>query len=69
MKDIPDIVEALQDLIDSKKLLDRILQYYSVYNMKFDIPDYEKNRFSTGPNHKTTLETAIRSYLKFNDSE
>jgi hypothetical protein len=69
MKDISNFIDDLQNLIDAKKLLDRILGHYDVYGAKFDIPDYEKNDFSNWQNYRNTLETEIREYLKFDDSE
>lgn len=65
----PQLVADLRHLLDSKELLDRILSHYDIYGVKFDIPDYEKNDFSNGQNYRNTLETAIREYLNFDDSE
>ena len=56
--EIEKFVDNLQELIDSKKLLDKILSCYMIYDAEFDNgmlpPD---------------LNDEIRKYIKFDDSE
>lgn len=67
-----DIIEPLKNLIEAKELLDKVLSYYDVYSGQFrKIPDYEANFM-----HETahglitdTLNSRIRDYIKFDDSE
>jgi hypothetical protein len=57
-----EFVEKLQKLIDSQRLLDDLLNKYNVYEKKFDMDDnYLK--------YNERLDTRIRNYLKFDDSE
>jgi len=59
-----DIIQPLQELIDAQKLLDRLLSYYDVYSGQFEkIPSHDVDY---GP---SSLNTAIRDYIKFDDSE
>lgn len=65
--EIDKLVDNLQKLIDSKKLLDKILGYFDVYSGQFEkIPDDEYG-FNSYKN--PTLNEEIRSYLGFDDSE
>ncbi len=69
MKDIEDFIGNLQSLIDSKSLLDNILLYYNIYDGSFRNED-----LLNGEKHKDyaklqTLNSKIRNYLKFDDSE
>ncbi len=71
MKDISSFIDNLQDLIDSKKLLDNILQYYSVYGNEFDnkrLQEMDKV-LESAKLYKNTISSQIRSYIKFDDSE
>jgi len=58
-----DIAEALTEMIEAKKLLDKILSYYRIYDGDFVIPEYEKTY------DRNSLNTRIREYINFDDSE
>lgn len=68
-----DIIEPLKNLIEAKELLDKVLSYYDVYSGQFGkIPDIEAEylfKCSDGSYHKDGLNTKIRDYIKFDDSE
>lgn len=68
-----DIVEPLRELIDAKKLLDKILVYYDIYSGQFrEIPDYEAEYMWKRPDGTyitDSLNKQIREYEKFDDSE
>lgn len=68
-----DIIEPLKNLIEAKELLDKILSYYDVYSGQFrELPAYEAQYLfqrSDGTYIKDGLNTRIRDYIKFDDSE
>lgn len=67
-----DIIEPLKSLIEAKELLDKVLRYYDVYSGQFDkIPDRDSQfMFETAHGLITdTLNSRIRNYIKFDDSE
>ena len=68
-----DIIEPLKNLIEAKELLDKILSYYDVYSGQFrKIPSYDADYYfkhDDGTYYKDGLNTKIRDYIKFDDSE
>ena len=71
--DIEDISKALNRAKEAQDLLDSILSYYDVYSGQFDkIRDIDAEylfKLSDGSYHKDGLNTRIREYIKFDDSE
>jgi hypothetical protein len=70
---IEKFLEEIKHLQDAKLLLKVILSYYDIYTGIFDnekIEDFEdKCRKNPGLFYKDSLNTKIRDYLKFDDSE
>ena len=68
-----DIIEPLKSLIEAKELLDKVLRYYDVYSGQFEkIPNIDAEylfKCSDGSYYKDGLNTRIRDYIKFDDSE
>lgn len=71
--DIEDIAKALNRAKEAQDLLDRVLRYYDVYTGQFNkIPDIDAEylfKCSDGSYYKDGLNTRIRSYINFDDSE
>lgn len=71
--DIEDIAKALNRAKEAQDILDRVLSYYDVYSGQFDkIPDIDAEylfKCSDGSYYKDGLNTRIRSYINFDDSE
>ncbi len=63
MSDVSEFVENMQALIDSQKLLNDILMYYSIYDKQFNNADLIRD------DKHINLNNRIRSYIKFDDSE
>jgi ABC-type Fe3+-hydroxamate transport system substrate-binding protein len=71
--DIEDISKALNRAKEAQDLLDSILSYYNIYSGQFDkIRDIDAKylfKLSDGSYYKYGLNTRIRAYIKFDDSE
>jgi hypothetical protein len=72
-KELSDYVSDINDLLEAKKLLDHILQYYNIYSGQFEqVPDYDAEYVYTrndGSYIVDTLNRRIRDYIEFEDSE
>ena len=71
--DIEDISKALNRAKEAQNLLNSILRYYDVYSGQFSkIPDIDAEylfKCSDGSYYRDGLNTRIRSYINFDDSE
>lgn len=68
-----DIIKSFKKAQDAVEILDRVLSYYNVCSGQFDkIPDIDAEylfKCSDGSYYKDGLNTRIRSYINFDDSE
>lgn len=70
---IEDITKALNKAKEAKDLLDSILMHYNVYTGQFEkigwLDSEYMPKLDNGQYYKGSLNSKIRAYLKFDDSE